>query len=148
MAIFPFFFLGNIGQENFFIDIVERKNAFLSYKKKSFKFFLIQYLPGKCLFRFSNKKLRFWPIKTTSSKSKKNDILPKWLTPTPTLTLTLTPTPIITLTLTLILTLNLTLPLTLTLNLTLTVTQTLTLWRNHTIAKTPTPTLTLTLTQI
>ena len=28
-----FFFLGNIGQENVFYDILERKNAFLSYKK-------------------------------------------------------------------------------------------------------------------
>ena len=32
-----FFFLGNIGQENVFYDIVERKNAFLSYKNKKFK---------------------------------------------------------------------------------------------------------------
>ena len=38
MAIFPtFFFLGNIGQENVFYDILERKNAFLSYKNKKFK---------------------------------------------------------------------------------------------------------------
>ena len=31
------FFLGNIGQENVFCDILERKNAFLSYKNKNFK---------------------------------------------------------------------------------------------------------------
>ena len=31
---FPFFFLGNIGQENVFDDIVETKNAFLGYIKK------------------------------------------------------------------------------------------------------------------
>ena len=34
---FPFFstfFLGNIGQENVFYDILERKNAFLAYKKQ------------------------------------------------------------------------------------------------------------------
>ena len=38
MAIFPtFFFLGNIDQENVFYDILERKNAFLSYKNKKFK---------------------------------------------------------------------------------------------------------------
>ena len=36
MAIFPTFFLGNIGQENFFYDILERKNAFLGYKNKTF----------------------------------------------------------------------------------------------------------------
>ena len=31
---FQRFFLGNIGQENVFYDILERKNAFLGYKKK------------------------------------------------------------------------------------------------------------------
>ena len=36
----PFFnlvFFGNIGRENVFYDILERKNAFLGYKKKKFK---------------------------------------------------------------------------------------------------------------
>ena len=38
MAIFPtFFFLGNIGKENVFYDILERKNAFLGYRNKNFK---------------------------------------------------------------------------------------------------------------
>ena len=38
MAIFPtFFFLGNIGQENVFYDILERKNAFLGYKNKKYE---------------------------------------------------------------------------------------------------------------
>ena len=32
-----FFFLGNIGLENVFYDILERKNAFLGYKNKKFK---------------------------------------------------------------------------------------------------------------
>ena len=36
-AIFATFFLGNIGQENVFYDILERKNAFLGYKNKKFK---------------------------------------------------------------------------------------------------------------
>ena len=31
------FILSNIGQENVFYDILERKNAFLIYKKKNFK---------------------------------------------------------------------------------------------------------------
>ena len=31
---FQLFFLGNIGQENVFYDILERKNAFLGYKNK------------------------------------------------------------------------------------------------------------------
>ena len=34
---FQGFFLGNIGQENVFYDILERKNAFLGCKKKKFK---------------------------------------------------------------------------------------------------------------
>ena len=37
MAIFSTFFLGNIGQENVFYDILERKNVFLRYKNKNFK---------------------------------------------------------------------------------------------------------------
>ena len=38
MAIFPtLFFLGNIGQENVFNDILEPENAFLSSKNKKFK---------------------------------------------------------------------------------------------------------------
>ena len=32
-----FFFFGNIGQENVFNDILERKNDFLAYKSKKFK---------------------------------------------------------------------------------------------------------------
>ena len=36
MAIFAtFFFLGNIGQENVFYDILERNNDFLGYKKQA-----------------------------------------------------------------------------------------------------------------
>ena len=31
------FFLGNIGQENFFYDILEQENAFLGYKNKKLK---------------------------------------------------------------------------------------------------------------
>ena len=34
---FQHFFLGNIGQENVFYDILERKNHFLGYKNKKFK---------------------------------------------------------------------------------------------------------------
>ena len=37
MAIFPSFFLGNIGQENVFYDILERKNAFVGYKNRKLK---------------------------------------------------------------------------------------------------------------
>ena len=34
MAIFHFFFPGNIGQENVVYDILEQENAFLGYKNK------------------------------------------------------------------------------------------------------------------
>ena len=34
---FQLFFLGNIGQENVFYDILERKNAFLGNKNNKFK---------------------------------------------------------------------------------------------------------------
>ena len=34
---FQLFVLGNIGQENVFYVILERKNAFLGYKNKKFK---------------------------------------------------------------------------------------------------------------
>ena len=47
MAIFPTsFFLGNIGQKKVFVfDILERKNAFLGYKKRSSKRPKIDILP-------------------------------------------------------------------------------------------------------
>ena len=37
MAIFATAFLGNIGQENVFYNIVEQKNAFLGYKNEKLK---------------------------------------------------------------------------------------------------------------
>ena len=37
MAIFPSIFLGNLGQQNVFYDILEEKNAFAGYKTKKFK---------------------------------------------------------------------------------------------------------------
>ena len=37
MAIFRTFFVGNIGQENVFYDILEHKIAFLGYNNKKFK---------------------------------------------------------------------------------------------------------------
>ena len=83
MAIFPMFFLGYIGQENVFYDILKRKNAFLGYKNKKFKksknwnfseglnpwfgskmaifstfFFFRQYRAGKCLSWYSSTKKR------------------------------------------------------------------------------------------
>ena len=37
MFIFPIFFLGNIGLENVYYDILERKNTFIGYKNKKFR---------------------------------------------------------------------------------------------------------------
>ena len=37
MAIFSTFFFGNIGQENLFYHILERKNDFVGYKTKKLK---------------------------------------------------------------------------------------------------------------
>ena len=37
MAIILLFFLGNLGQENVFFDILEQKNALVAYKNKKFK---------------------------------------------------------------------------------------------------------------
>ena len=36
-AFFQLFFLGNIGQENVFYDILERKNTFVSFENRKFK---------------------------------------------------------------------------------------------------------------
>ena len=82
MAIFSTFFLGNIGQENVFYDILEPTNTFLGYKIKSSKsrkidiltnglthgfgakmaifptFFFKQHKTGKCLLRYSRTKKR------------------------------------------------------------------------------------------
>ena len=80
---FSNFFLCNIGQENVFYDILERKNAFLGYKNKKFKqsriwhfskrinswfwsknghffkfFFFRQWRLGKCLLWYCRAKKR------------------------------------------------------------------------------------------
>ena len=82
-GFFYFLFLGNIGEENVFYEILERKNAFLGYKKRSLNSrkidifpkglthgfgpkmalfptsFFKQYRPGKCLLGYSRTKKRF-----------------------------------------------------------------------------------------
>ena len=79
---YPLFFLGNIGKEKVFHDILERKNSCLGYKKTSSKrreidifsngltdvfcpkmtilpfCFLRQYRQGKCLSQYSRTKER------------------------------------------------------------------------------------------
>ena len=104
----PFYqllFLGNIGQENVFYDILERKEAFLAYKNKKFKksknglfskgvnpwfwsknghfsnFYFKAIQARKMSFTiFQSKKTPFQAIKTRSSKSEKIGIFPKGLT--------------------------------------------------------------------
>ena len=104
-APFPIFFLGNIGQENVFYDILERKNAFLGYKARSskgrkidifsnglthgfglkmavFPAFIFQAIQARKNFFFDilDQKTPQQVIKTRSSKSRKIDIFPKGIT--------------------------------------------------------------------
>ena len=99
---FQHFFFGNIGYENFFYDILERKIAFVGYKNKKFKksknfsngvnllfwsknshFFFFEGNIGQqnVFYDILERKLAFLGYKKTrSSKSRKIDIFPKGLT--------------------------------------------------------------------
>ena len=59
MAIFPTFFVDNIGQENVFYDILERENAFLSYKNKKLKCRKIDIFPKGLTHGFAQKMAIF-----------------------------------------------------------------------------------------
>ena len=100
------FFVGNIGHENVFYDILERKNSSLGYKNNKSKkskdwhfshgdnpwfcsqnghfsnfFFFRQYRPGKSLYDIPKRKNAFLGFKRKKfKKSKKIDIFPKGLT--------------------------------------------------------------------
>ena len=106
MAIFPtFFFLGNVGQENVFYDILEGNNAFLGYKNKKFKkpknchyckvvnpwflqknghfsnFFLLGKIDQENIFYdILERKNAFLGYKNKTFKSRKINIFPKGLT--------------------------------------------------------------------
>ena len=90
MTIFPPFFLGNMGQECVFYDILLRRNAFLGSKNKKFKyqkkaifstFFFLAVKARKMSFTiFYNKKTPFQAIKTRSSNIRKIDIFLRGLT--------------------------------------------------------------------
>ena len=99
---FQTFFLGNIGQENVFYDLLQRKNCYLGYKNTKFKkskywhfskprvlvqkwpffstFFLRQYRQGKCLLRYSRTKNSFLGYKSKNLKKSKIDFFTKGLT--------------------------------------------------------------------
>ena len=104
MAIFPAFFLGIIGQENVFYDILERKNVFLGYKKKKFKksknwhfqgvspwfwfknghfsnFFFRQYRPGNFFYDVLERKDVFLEYKYQKLKKLKNWYFSKGVNP-------------------------------------------------------------------
>ena len=60
MPIFPtFFFLGNIGKENVFYDILEQENVFLGYKNKKFKQWKIDFFPKGLTYAFGQKMASF-----------------------------------------------------------------------------------------
>ena len=59
---FQIFFLGNIGQENVFDDILERKNAFLGYKTKTSKCRKIDIFPKGLTHGFGPKMAIFPPF--------------------------------------------------------------------------------------
>ena len=93
---FPGFFLGFVGQENVFYDILERKNAFLGYKRRSSKsrkidifpkglahgfglriavfptFFFRQYRPGNFFYDVLERKDDFLEYKYQKFKKVKN----------------------------------------------------------------------------
>ena len=102
---FQLFFLGNIGQENVFYDILEGKNAFLSYKNKKFKksknghfskgvnpwfwsknghfsnfFFFGNIGQENVFYDILEGKNAFLSYKNKKFKKSKNDIFPKGLT--------------------------------------------------------------------
>ena len=104
MATFLTFFEGNIGQENVFYDILERKNSFPGYKRKkfgksknchfskgfnpcfwsknghfsNFSFQAIQFSKMSVAI-FQNEKTPFQALKKISSKNRKIDIFSKGL---------------------------------------------------------------------
>ena len=102
---FQLFFLGKIGQENVFYDILEEKKAFYAIKTRSWKsrkiaffrkglthgfgeepsifpiFFLLSNIGQEMFFTiFKNEQTPFFSIKTSSSKSLKIDIFSNGLT--------------------------------------------------------------------
>ena len=104
-SFFQLSFLHNIGQENVFYNILERKNAFLGYKNKKFKktdnlhfskginpwfwskngyyfnfFFLGNMGHEKVFYDILERKNGFLGHKTKCLNSRKIDIFPKGLT--------------------------------------------------------------------
>ena len=70
----PVLFLGNIGQENVFYDIVELKNAFLGLKRRSWKSRKIEIFPKRLTHGFVQ-KMAIFPIFNIGKKDVFDDIL-------------------------------------------------------------------------
>ena len=93
---FQLFFLGNLGRENVFYDILKKKTPFEAIETKNSKsrkidillkglthgfgpklaifptFLFRQFRPGKCLLRYSKKKNVFLSYKNKNFKQSKN----------------------------------------------------------------------------
>ena len=67
-----FFFLGNIGQENVFYDILERKKAFLGFKNEKFKNSEIGIFPKRLSHGFGPKMAIFRTFYFLSKRGQKN----------------------------------------------------------------------------
>ena len=90
-----FAFSGKIAQSNVFYDIVERKNAFLSYKNTKLQKLMVlvqkwpsyqlrffrQYRPGNCLLRYSRPKKNCLGYKKKKLKKSKNSHFSKGVDP-------------------------------------------------------------------
>ena len=70
-TVYQPFFLGNIGQENVFYDILHRKHAFVAYKKKSSKSRKTDFFP-KGLTHSFGPKMAFLGYKNKKFKKSKN----------------------------------------------------------------------------
>ena len=71
-----FYFLGNIGQENVFYDILEQKDVFLGYKNKKLEIWKIAIFPKRLTHGFGTKMaifptFIFWEIYVTKMSFRK-----------------------------------------------------------------------------
>ena len=70
---FQLFFLGNIGQENVFYDILERKKAFLGFKNEKFKNSKIGFFPKRLTQGFGL-KMAICPTSFSQAKQARGNV--------------------------------------------------------------------------
>ena len=75
---FLLFILGNIGEKNVFYDNLDRKNGFLTYKRKKLKklailptFYFMEYRPKQCVYDIIERKNGFLIYKNKKFKQSK-----------------------------------------------------------------------------